>query len=340
MSSLSFSTKNVLVTGGAGFIGSFLCEELLKTGAHVICVDSFVTSTPTNITHLLPNPNFEFIRHDINEPLSLESYPELERFKMAVQGVQEIYHLACPTSMKRFDEFRMETLLANSVGMRNVLDLAARYKAKFFHASTSVVYGKRPADGHPFREEEVGLVDQLMPRAAYDEGRRWAETMASTYAAIYGLDVRIGRIFRTYGPRMPLYDGHMIPDFAMAAIEGKDLTVYGDHGFRTTLAYVTDVVDGIMAIMKVSENPGPVNIGSDIEHSIGDIAEKIVKLVDSSSKVTYLPPLPYMHEPGLPDVTKAKDRLGWLSLVTLDQGLEKTVEYMRAHKDLLASPFG
>ncbi len=336
---MPFTMKNVLVTGGAGFIGSFLCEALLKD-CRVICVDNFVTSSPNNITHLVQNPNFEFIRHDINEPLSLDAYPELERFKVAVQGVQEIYHLACPTSMKRFDDFKMETMLANSVGMRNVLDLAARYKAKFFHASTSVVYGKRPADGHAFKENELGLIDHLMPRACYDEGRRWSETMVKTYADIYGLDVRIGRIFRTFGPRMPLYDGHMIPDFALAAIEGKDLVVYGEHVFRTTLAYVTDVVDAIILMMGVAENPGVVNIGSDAEHAIGEIAEKIVALVGSGSTVKYEPALPFMHEPGLPDVTKAKDELGWLPLISLDAGLQKTVEYMRAHKDLLPSPFG
>lgn len=334
-----FEKKNILVTGGAGFIGSFLCESLLKT-ANVICLDNFLTSSSNNITHLLQSPGFEFIRADIAKPIDLEAYPELQRFKIPFQGIQEVYNLACPTSVKKFDDFRIATLDANSIGMKNVLDLAAKYKAKVFHASTSVVYGTRPEDGHAFREEELGCFSHMTPRASYDEGKRWAETMCHTYRDVYGLDVRIGRIFRTYGPRMPLFDGQMIPDFVVSAIDGHDLVIYGDETFKTTLTYVTDVVDGIIAMMKGSENIGPVNIGNDVEMRIMDVAERIIMMLGSSSKIVFEKPLPFMRELGIPDLTKAKNELGWLPLVSIDQGLSKLIEYATAHKGLMQNPFG
>ncbi len=334
-----FEKKNVLVTGGAGFIGSFLCERLLKD-ARVICIDNFATSMQSNIDHLLKNADFEFIRADINEPIDLEKYPELERFKLKFQGVQEIYNLACPTSAKRFEEFRRQTTLANSVGMRNILDLAVKYGAKFFQASTSVVYGPRPADGHLFKEEEFGAFDHLTPRACYDEGKRWAETMTITYSQMNGLDARIGRIFRTYGPRMPLFDGQMMPDFITNALEGKDLVVYGDENFRTSLMYVTDVVDAIVKLMRLPKDIGPVNIGSDYDIKIVDVAKKIIELTNSSSKITHEEQLMFMSQLGLPELTKAKEQLGWLPLIPLEQGLKKSIEYTIAQKGLTSSAFG
>jgi UDP-glucuronate decarboxylase len=337
--STPFEKKNVIVTGGAGFIGSFLCESLLKN-AHVICVDNFLTSTSNNIAHLLQNPDFEFIRADITKPIDLESYQELVRFKIPFQGVQEIYNLACPTSVRKFDEYRIATLDANTIGMKNVLELALKYKSKVFHASTSVVYGTRPADGHFFHEDEIGCFSHLTPRGCYDEGKKMSETMCQTYRDVYGLDIRIGRIFRTYGPRMPLFDGQMIPDFVVSAIDGSDLSIYGDETFKTTLAYVTDVVDGITAVMKGSENIGAVNIGSDVEIRIMDVAEKIIMMLGSSSKVVFEAPLPFMRELGIPDLNKAKNELGWLPLVSIDQGLAKLIEYAIAHKGLMQNPFG
>lgn len=335
----SFSTKNIVVTGGAGFLGSFLCEKLLAEGSNVICVDSFVTSSETNIDHLLKQQNFEFLRADVNEPLHLDEYPELIRFKIPVHGIQEVYHLACPTSVRRFDHLKMQTLLANSVGMRNVLDVAVQYKARFFLASTSVVYGARPSDGHAFHENELGVFDHMSPRAVYDEGKRWAETAVATYRDVYNLDVRIGRIFRTYGPRMPLDDGQMIPDFVINALDGNDLMIYGDREFRTSLLFVTDAVSGILALMRSPMDPGPTNIGSDHDVRLVDVAEKIIAMTESTSKVAFGESLLFMSELGLPDLAKAKEELGWLALVTLDQGLKKMIEYTIAHRGLI-KPLG
>lgn len=334
-----FEKKNILVTGGAGFIGSFLCERLLQDGHRVICVDNFITSQQINIEHLLKNPDFEFIKANISEGLDLETYPELERFKLKFQGFQEIYHMACPTSAKKFEQFKMDTLLANSVGMRNVLEIAAKWKAKFFQASTSVVYGMRPEDNHLFKEEEFGAVDHLTPRGCYDEGKRWAETMANTYADVHGIDVRIARIFRTYGPRMALYDGHMIPDFIVDALDGKDFTIYGDDGFRTSLTYVTDMIDGILRVMNSKENPGVVNLGSDYDIKIVDVAQKIIEMTDSDVKINYEEPLPFMRDLGLPDLTRSKE-LGWIPLVRLEQGLRKSIDYTVAHKGLISPSLG
>jgi UDP-glucuronate decarboxylase len=259
---------------------------------------------------LLKNPEFEYIKWDINDPFSLDQFQELERFKVKFQGVQEVYHLACPTSPKKFDEFKHQTLLANSIGMRNVLDVAVKFKAKFLQASTSVVYGERPEDGHPFKEEEVGVYDHLTPRGCYDEGKRFAETMCATYKDVHGLDTRIARIFRTYGPRMALSDGHMIPDFVLDAIEGKDLVIYGDEDFRSSFVFVDDVVDAMAKMMGEKENSGPVNIGSDYDIKIVDIAKKVIEMIGSRSGITYKDPLPFMRPLGIPDLTGSRRRGG------------------------------
>lgn len=329
-----FEKKNILVTGGAGFIGSFLCEKLLAN-SRVICIDNFVSSQESNIDLLLKNPDFEFIRQDINAPFDLESFPELARFKIKFQGIQEIYNLAAPTSAKKFDQFRMQTLYANSVGIKNALDLAVKYKARFLQASTSVVYGPRPADEHPFKEDESGAVDVLSPRACYDEGKRFAETCCATYAQVHNLDVRIARIFRTFGPRMPLFDGQMIPDFITDALDNKDLVIYGDETFKTSLVYVSDVVDGMIKYMHAPPGIGPMNLGSDLDIPLIDVAQRIIEMTGSSSKITFQPPLLFMTSLGLPDITKAKDKLGWLPLVGLDDGLKKAIDYTMAHKSLL-----
>ncbi len=327
--------KTVLVTGGAGFIGSFLCESLLEAGARVICVDTFVTSQESNIDSLLKNPDFEFIRHDIATPFNFEAYPELSRFQIPVHGIQEIYHLACPTSPKKFHQFRMQTLFSNSIGMKNVLDVAVQFKSRVVHASSSVVYGPRPKDKHAFLESDLGAVDQLSPRACYDEGKRFAETCCQTYQDVHGIDVRIARIFRTYGPRMPLFDGHLIPDFIMNALENKKMVIFGDETFRTSLVYVEDVVDGLVQLMELPKNPGPLNFGSTGDMRILDVAQTIVEMTSSESKIQFQPPLVFMTPLGLPDLTKTKDALGWLPLVTLEEGLKKTIDYTIAHRNLL-----
>lgn len=334
-----FEKPNVLVTGGAGFIGSFLCEKLLND-SRVVCVDNFSTASETNIDHLLKNPDFEFIRADFNEPIDFANLPELERFQFKFQGFQEIYHLACPTSAKKFEELRRQTLLANSVGMRNALDLAVANKAKFFFASSSVIYGKRPEDGHLLKEEEYGYYDHLTPRSCYDEGKRWAETMCYTYKQVHNIDVRIGRIFRTFGPRMLLNDGQMVPDFIQNALDGNDLTIYGTDAFRSSFVYVSDVVDAIIRLMRLPKDPGPVNIGSDYDIRLVDVAKKIIEMTNSASKIKFEAPLLFMSELALPDLTRAKDDLGWLPLVTLETGLKRSIEYTVAHRGLLRPSLG
>lgn len=331
-----FDKKNVLVTGGAGFIGSFLCEALLKKGnARVICLDNFVTSQESNIDNLLKNPDFEFIRHDINVPFDADSYPELSRFRIKVQGLQEIYNLACPSSPQKFDQYKMQILYANSLGVRNILDLATRFQARVVQASTSVVYGARSADGQAFQEATVGGVDALSERACYDEGKRFAETICATYAQVHGLDVRIGRLFRVYGPRQPLSEGHMIPDFILHALDHKEVEVYGDETFRTTLLYVSDAVEALMKLMSAPSGIGPVNIGSEVDLRIIDVAQKIIDMTGSPSKIVFKDALLFLTSLGVPDLTKIKESLGWLPLVTLDDGLRRTIEYVVAHRSLL-----
>ncbi len=327
--------KNVLVTGGAGFIGSHLCEKLLKT-CNVICLDNFITSSEINIDLLLKYPNFVFLRHDICEPLNLEELPELERFKVKFFGIQEIYHLACPTSAKNFEKLKIQTLLANFLGTKNMLDLALKYKAKFLLASSSVVYGPRRSDRVFFNENDLGEnINQLSPRACYDEGKRFAETVAATYEQMYGLDVKIARIFRTYGPKERLFDGEMVPDFIIDALENKDLIIYGDESFSTSLCYVADIVDGLVRLMEAPSGIGPVNLGSDQDIRLIDVANKIIEMTGSSSKIVFESPLLFMTPLGLPDIRKAKELLGWMPLVRLEDGLQKAIDYTQAHKSLL-----
>ena len=334
MPDAQFDKKNILVTGGAGFIGSHLCDELLKT-ARVICLDNFVTSQEANIDLLLKNPDFEFIRHDINTPFDPEAFPELARFKLKFQGIQEIYHLACPTSPKKFEQYRMQTLYANSTGMKNVLDLAVKYQARVVQASTCTVYGERAADGHAFKEDEFGTVNLLSPRACYDEGKRFAESCCVTYQDVHNVDVRIARIFRTYGSRMALFDGQMLPDFIVNALDGKDLDIYGDETFSTSLLFVDDLVDGLVKLMAAPKGIGAVNFGSDVDTKIVDVAEHIIQMTGSKSRIVFKPSLLFMTPLGLPDLAKCKDKLGWLPLVSLDDGLKKTIDYTMAHKGLL-----
>ncbi len=327
--------KNILVTGGAGFVGSFLCEQLLREGHRVICVDNFSTGHVRNIDPYLRNADFQFLRLDINEPFDLETFPELEAFKIKFVGIQEVYHLAAPTTIKKFEEYRAQTLLTHSVGTRNVLDIALKYKAKALLASSSVVYGPRTDDHVFFPESYQGVVDQLSRRACYDEGKRFAETMFSTYADVYGLEAKIARIFRTYGPRMPLFDGQEISDMVLSALNNEPLIIYGREDFSTSLVYVTDVVDGLMRVMKAEKSIGPVNVGSDQDLKLADVGEKIIALTGSTSTIEYGETLLFLSELGLPDITKAKERLGWLPVTRLEEGLQKTIDYVRANKILL-----
>ena len=326
--------KNILVVGGAGFIGSHLCEDLVKE-SNVICVDSFITSDVENIRFLMANPNFAFIKHDIVEPLILEDFQELGKFNVKVFGIQEIYNLSCPTSAKKFDSLIMDTLLTNSQGTKNVLDLAIKYEAQVVHASSAVVYGKRLSNNY-VPESFEGSVDILSPRACYDEGKRFAESIVATYNNFYHKNFKIARIFRTYGPRLMLNDGQMISDFILNSLDNKDLIIYGDENFSTALVYVSDVVDGLIKLMK-SDFKGAINLGSEVDVLLKDVAQQIITMSKSSSKIIYKERLPFITSLPLPDISQAKAILGWYPVTTLEQGLKKTLEYTRANKELLTN---
>ncbi len=325
-----FERPNVIVTGGAGFIGSHLCDELVKKNK-VICIDNFSSGDQSNIDHLLQNPNFEFIRQDITEPIDLKQFRELEQFKIEFQGIQEIYHLACPTTPKHFEKNIQATVAANSIGMQNILNLAAEYKSKFLLASSAVVYGPRHDDSSFYKESDKGEVDQLSPRACYDEGKRFAETMTMAYKITHNLDVKIARIFRTYGSRMKLREGRMLPDFVYNAIEGNDLTIFGDKTFSSSFCHVSDMVQGLVKLMESAES-GPVNFGSDIEYKLEDVARTVIDLVSSSSEIKYEKSLLFMSPLGLPDISKAKELLTWFPVVRLEDGLQEAIDYFKASK--------
>lgn len=327
-----FDKKNILVTGGAGFIGSHLCDELIKN-SKVICVDNFSSGDEKNIDHLLANPDFEFIRHDITEPLELESLPELQKFKIEFQGVQEIYNLACPTSPRDFLKNRIASIMANSYGLKNVLDLAIKYNAKLLHFSSSVVYGPRRSDSEKIKEDDIGEVDFLSPRSSYDEGKRFAESIVTNYRSVYNLDAKIIRLFRIYGPRMKLDDGQMLPDFISNALDNKDLQIFGDDNFSTAYCYVNDCIDAVLKIME-SDLKGPVNIGSDVEINLTDLAKKIIAMIGSRSKIVYADEILFMTPLCLPDISMARNELGWMPVISLEQGLEKTIYELRASKGL------
>jgi len=303
--SVAFEKKNVLVTGGAGFIGSLLCEELLKE-ARVICMDSFINSSVMNIDHLLPYDDFGFVKHDVSVPFKLTDFSEIEKFAVEFQGVQEVYHLACPTSPKNFDKFKIDTLQANSLAMHNTLEIARQYKAKYLFTSSSVVYGPPPEPEHRFKEDEEGVINHMSTRACYDEGKRFAETYVNTYRQVYPeMDIRLVRVFRTYGPRMQLREGHLLPDFVLDALEGKDLVIYGDEDFATSLCYVSDIVDGLMRLMHRNEYIGPVNLGDDKRFFMKEIADKIVEMTESSSVVRFESPLEFLTSPHTYDFASA-----------------------------------
>lgn len=330
-----FKRKNIIVLGGAGFIGSHLCDDLVKKH-NVICIDNFVSGSQFNINHLLPNPNFVFIRNDLYLPIDLDRLPELAKFNLNVAGVQEIYNLACPTSAKDFDKYKIDTLMANSYLMKNSLDLAVRYRAKYLFASSAVVYGPRRAGKEFFTETDLGEVNFMSPRACYDEGKRFAESMVATYRDVYHLETKIGRVFRTYGPKMKLFDGQMIPDFIINAIDNKDLVIYGDETFSTGLVYVSEVVDAMIKLME-SDCREPVNIGGMDEYRIIDVAGKIIEMTGSRSKIVFADQLLFMTPLGMPDISRAKEKLGWFPVVLLKEGLQRTIDYTKANKILITN---
>lgn len=329
-----FDKKNVLVTGGAGLIGSHLCERLLKE-AKVICIDNFSNSHPQNINHLLQYPDFEFIHYDVTEPLDLDKFEELDKFKVKFQGLQEIYHLACPTSPKNFEAVKIETLKANSLGLLNTLELAVKHRAKYLLASSAVVYGDDVGQRSAIKESDQGIVNQLSPRACYDEGKRFAETCVATYADKFSLDAKIARVFTTYGPRLRLFENQLIADFIISALEGKDLVIHGDADFSTSLCFVTDMADGLLRLMSSDPEVKVMNFGGETAVKYTEVAQKIIALTNSSSRIVFDKPLLFLTRKGAPDIHYAKDTVGWFPLIRLEDGLRKTIDYVIANKEAL-----
>ena len=306
--------KRVLVTGGAGFLGSFLCERLLAENCDVACVDNFYTGTKRNIVHLLNNPYFELIRHDITFPLYLE--------------VDEIYNFACPASPIHYQNDPVQTTKVNVHGSINMLGLAKRTKAKILQASTSEVYGDPSM--HPQTETYWGNVNCIGIRSCYDEGKRCAETLFFDYHRQHKLNIRIVRIFNTYGPRMHPNDGRVVSNFIIQALRNEDLTVYGDGKQTRSFCYVDDMIEGVIRMMNApDEFTGPVNLGNPEEYRILELAEKIVRLTKSRSKIVFQP-LPE-DDPlqRKPDITLAKTKLQWQPKTPLEEGLEKTIDYFK-----------
>ena len=303
----------ILVTGGAGFIGSHLIDRLMKQGHDVICLDNFFTGHKRNILHWMDNPYFELIRHDITEPIRLE--------------VDRIYHLACPASPVHYQYNPVKTIKTNVMGTLNMLGLAKRVKARFLLASTSEVYGD--PDVHPQPEEYRGNVNCIGIRSCYDEGKRVAETLAFDYHRQNNVDIRIMRIFNTYGPRMFENDGRVVSNFIVQALKGIPLTVYGDGSQTRSFCYVADLVEGMMRLMD-GEHIGPINIGNPGEYTILQLAETIQKMVNPDAELTFKPLPQDDPKQRQPDITKAKNLLGWKPTIDLEQGLRLTIEDFRS----------
>ncbi|MFB0565013.1 MAG: UDP-glucuronic acid decarboxylase family protein [Candidatus Aminicenantaceae bacterium] len=301
----------ILVTGGAGFLGSHLCDFLLENEGEVICVDNFFSGSKDNIRHLLSHPYFELIRHDIIHPLFLE--------------VDKIYHLACPASPIHYQYNAIKTVKTNVMGTINMLGLAKRIKSKILLSSSSEVYGD--SEVHPQPESYWGNVNPVGLRSCYDEGKRVAETLMMDYYRQNKVDIKVVRIFNTYGPRMAVEDGRVISNFIVQALKGEDLTVYGDGNQTRSFCYVSDLIRALITMMDTEDFIGPVNLGNPGEVTIMEVAEKIIKLTKSSSKIIHKPELPDDPMRRCPDISLAKEKLGWEPSVDLEDGILRTISY-------------
>ena len=307
-------TNRILITGGAGFLGSHLCERLLAEGNDVLCVDNFYTSTRRNITHLLKRSNFELLRHDVTFPLYVE--------------VDQIYNMACPASPIHYQRDPVQTTKTSVHGAINMLGLAKRTGATILQASTSEVYGD--PELHPQPESYWGNVNPVGVRSCYDEGKRCAETLFFDYMRQYDMAIKVARIFNTYGPRMLPDDGRVVSNFIVQALNNEDITIYGDGSQSRSFCYVDDLIDGLIRLMNSPRNvTGPINIGSPVEFTIRELAEQVIAKVGSSSQLVEKP-LP-SDDPAQrqPDITQAKEVLAWQPTIPLEQGLDSTIEYFR-----------
>jgi len=305
--------KKILVTGGAGFLGSHLCERLVAQGHHVLCVDNYFTGSKRNIDHLLDYHNFDVIRQDVCLPLYIE--------------VDEIYNLACPASPNHYQADPIQTAKTCFLGTYNILGLAKRTGARIVHASTSEVYGDPVV--HPQNESYWGNVNPIGIRSCYDEGKRVAETLCFDYQRQHDTDVRVMRIFNTYGPRMAANDGRVVSNFVVQAIGGDALTVYGEGEQTRSFCYVDDLIDGMMLLMKADKVEGPVNLGNPREFTVIELARMVIEMTQSSSKIVNLDLPKDDPKQRKPDITKAKELLGWEPKVSLEDGLKKTIDYFR-----------
>jgi len=304
--------KKVLVTGGAGFIGSFLCEALLARGDDVLCLDNFFTGTKDNIAHLVNDQFFELMRHDVTFPLYVE--------------VDEIYNLACPASPVHYQNDPVQTTKTSVHGAINMLGLAKRTGAKILQASTSEVYGD--PEVHPQREDYVGHVNPIGPRSCYDEGKRCAETLFFDYRRQHNMPIKVARIFNTFGPRMHVNDGRVVSNFINQALAGVDITIYGDGSQTRSFCYVDDLVRGLLSLMDSPDDfTGPVNLGNTGEMTIREMAERVIGMTQSSSKLVFKPLPEDDPMQRQPDISLAKQELGWEPEISVEDGLQKTIEY-------------
>ena len=307
---------NCLITGGAGFVGSHLCERLLEDMHRVICVDNLFTGSKDNINHLLSNKNFVFINHDIITPLFLD------------EPIDQIYNLACPASPIHYQQNPVRTIKANTIGVINMLGLARAHKARILQASTSEVYGDPEIT--PQKESYRGNVNTVGPRACYVEGKRCAETLFFDYKRMHGMEIKVIRIFNTYGPRMAFNDGRVVSNFILQALRGEDITIYGDGRQTRSFGYVDDLVNGMIKMMNSpADFTGPVNIGNPGEYTIKELAEKVIKLTNSKSKLVYKPLPEDDPKQRCPDISLASEKLGWEPKINVDEGLQKTIENFR-----------
>lgn len=308
----------IVITGGAGFIGSHLCEKLLEKGFSVISVDNLITGDKRNLNDLMNHPLFQFREHDITTPLNLDD-------------ISIIFNLACPASPVDYQEIPLNTLFASSMGTKHMLDLALKNKALFVHASTSEVYGD-PKE-HPQKESYFGNVNCMGPRSCYDEGKRYAESLIVNYQKIYGIKAKIARIFNTYGPKMRANDGRVIPNFITQALGNREITIYGDGSQTRSFCYISDMIDGIMALSTSKNFDGPVNIGNPEECTIKELANMIVKLCCSKSKLKFVSLREDDPKVRCPDISQAAEKLKFDPKVSLEEGLQKTIDWFRVSQE-------
>ncbi len=312
--------KKILITGGAGFLGSHLCDRLIAQGHHVVALDSLFTGSKKNIAGLASNPNFKFVQHDVVDPITVQT--------LGVSGLDEIYNLACPASPVHYQYDPIHTMKTSVLGALNMLELARNTGAKVFQASTSEVYGDPSV--HPQPEEYWGNVNTIGIRSCYDEGKRAAETLWFDYQRAYNLRIKVVRIFNTYGPRMAADDGRVVSNFIVQALRGEDLTIYGDGTQTRSFCYADDLVEGFIRLMNSPDSVvGPINLGNPGEFTMIELAEKVLRLTGSKSKLIHMPLPEDDPKQRRPDISKAKQYLDWEPTVALEQGLERTIAYFK-----------